>query len=146
MYEHILVPTDGGEPATAALEHALELASIHDATIHACYVIDTTTSPLVVSKAEVRATLREVGEDAAGQAFDDAAALAESYDAALETHLREGKPVEAILDAVDEIDADLVVMGTHGREGVSRRLLGSVAERVIRESPVPVLTVRGDGA
>ena len=142
MYERLLVPFDGGEHATAALEHALELAATHDATVHALYVIDTSTSPLVVSKDEVRDGLREVGEDAAGKAFAQAEALAEEYDVDLQTNIREGSPDGEILAAANAVNADLVVMGTHGHEGLSRRLLGSVTERVVRESPVPVLTVR----
>jgi nucleotide-binding universal stress UspA family protein len=144
MYERILVPTDGGEQATAAIEHTLELATVHDATVHVLYVVDTTTSLLTVSKDEVRDALRTVGEDAAAEAFAEAEAMAEGYDVEFETEVREGKPDDVILDEIDATGPDLVVMGTHGREGVSRRLLGSVAERVVRESPVPVLTVRAD--
>ncbi|QKY20459.1 universal stress protein [Halolamina sp. CBA1230] len=144
MYERLLVPFDGSEHATAALEHALELAATHDATVHALYVVDTTTSPLVVSKDDVRDALREVGEDAAGKAFAEAEALAEEYGVDLATELREGDPEDQILATITDLDVDLVVMGTHGHEGISR-LLGSVTERVIRESPVPVLTVRDEG-
>ena len=144
MYDRILVPIDGGEQAAAALEHALELATVHGATVHTLYVIDTTTSLLTVSKDEVRGALREVGEDAAAEAFTEAEAIADGYDVAFETALREGKPDDVILDEIEANEPDVVVMGTHGREGVSRRLLGSVAERIVRESPVPVLTVRGE--
>jgi nucleotide-binding universal stress UspA family protein len=144
MYDRILVPIDGGEHATAALEHALELATVHGATVHALYVIDTTTSLLTVSKDEVRDALRTVGEDAAAEAFTEAEAMAGDYDVAFETEVREGKPDDVILDEIAASDPDVLVMGTHGREGVSRRLLGSVAERVVREAPVPVLTVHAE--
>ena len=144
MYDRILVPTDGGEQATAALDHALELAAAHDATVHVLYVVDTTTSLLTVSKDEVRNALREVGEDAAAEAFTEAKAMAEGYDVPFETEVREGKPDEVILDEIDATEPDAVVMGTHGREGVSRRLLGSVAERIVREAPVPVVTVHAE--
>jgi len=143
MYDRLLVPFDGSEHATAALEHALELAADHDATIHVLYVIDTTTNPLVVSKDDVRAGLREVGEEAAGQAFAAAEELADERGADLATELREGKPAAQIIESVTDLDADLVVMGTHGHEGLSR-LLGSVTQRVVRESPVPVLTLQRD--
>jgi nucleotide-binding universal stress UspA family protein len=62
------------------------------------------------------------------------------------TEVRSGNPHETILDYTDEHDIDLVVMGTHGRTGLDRYLLGSVTEKVVRTSDVPVLTVRGDGA
>lgn len=55
----------------------------------------------------------------------------------------EGNPHEEILEYVSEHDIDMVVMGTHGRTGIDRVVMGSVAERVVRQSPVPVLTVRG---
>lgn len=144
MYDRILVPTDGGEHATAALEHAFELATVHGATVHALYVVDTTTSLLTVSKDEVRGALRSVGEDAAAQAFSEVETIAEAYDVPFETEVREGKPDEVILDEIDATDPDVVVMGTHGREGVSRRLLGSVAERIVREAPIPVVTVHDE--
>jgi len=65
-------------------------------------------------------------------------------DVPLETTTVEGSPAREIVDHAASIGADLVVMGTHGRSGVDRLLLGSVAERVVRSSPVPVLTVRVD--
>jgi nucleotide-binding universal stress UspA family protein len=60
--------------------------------------------------------------------------------------VRRGAPCEQILETAERVHADLLVLGTHGRRGVSRVLLGSVAERLVRISPVPVLTVRGDQA
>ncbi|GAB7094601.1 universal stress protein [Halolamina litorea] len=146
MYDRILVPTDGGEHATAALEHALELASVHDATVHVCYVVDTSTNPLVVSKDEVRDALRQVGEDAAARAFADAEERAAAHGVELLTDLHEGTPGDEIIAEAEAVAADLVVMGTHAREGVSRRLLGSVAEEVVENCPVPVLTVHAEDA
>jgi len=141
MYERLLVPFDGGEHALAALEHALELAADHDATVHVLYVIDTTTNPLVVSKDEVRAGLREVGEDAAGRAFAAAEERADEHGVDLTTELREGKPAVQILESVGDLDVDLIVMGTHGRSGLRRLVLGSVAEKVLRTTNVPALLV-----
>jgi len=82
----------------------------------------------------VRRALREEGETALDTARRRAG------DVPVETDLIEGSPVSDILDYAR--NCDLVVMGTHGRAGVSRVLLGSVAERVVRQAPVPVLTVR----
>ncbi|QLC35319.1 universal stress protein (plasmid) [Halarchaeum sp. CBA1220] len=144
MYDRILVPTDGGEHATAAARHALELAAVHGARVDALYVVETETSWLTVSKADVKETLRDVGEAAGRDALADLNALAADYDVPFTTALREGSVDEAVLAYAEDVGADCIVMGTHGRAGVSRRLLGSVAERVVRGSPVPVTTVHAD--
>lgn len=148
MYDRVLVPTDGGPHSTAAARHAVELAERHGATLHSLYVVDTGTGWLTVSKAEVRDALREVGEAAGREALRVVERLAADADVELVTAVREGSPDEAILAYVDEADVDLVVMGTHGRTGVERRLLGSITERVVRAADVPVTTITeaDDGA
>ncbi|QDX39420.1 universal stress protein [Salarchaeum sp. JOR-1] len=144
MYDRILVATDGSEPAQAAVRHAVGLAAATDATLAALYVVDTETSWLTVSKADVKQTLRRVGERAGENVLADVAARASDGRVPVETALREGVPDEEILVCADEIGADIVVLGTHGRNGVSRRLLGSTTERVARDANTPVLTVHTD--
>ena len=141
MYDRVLVPTDGGPHSTAAARHAVDLAEMHGATLHALYVVDTGTGWFTVSKAEVRDALREVGEAAGREALCVVEQLAADADVDLVTAVREGSPDEAILAYVGEEDVDLVVMGTHGRTGVEHRLLGSVTERVVRAADVPVTTI-----
>jgi nucleotide-binding universal stress UspA family protein len=141
MYERVLVPTDGSEQALAAARRAFDLAERYGATVHGLYVVDTGTGWLTVSKNELRDALRAVGEDAGGRALAALESLADEFDVELVTELREGTPDEEILAYVDREDVDLVVMGTHGRDGIRRRLVGSVAERVVREASVPVMTV-----
>ena len=145
MYDRILVPTDGGDHALAAARRAFDLAEQYDATVHALYVVETDTNWLTVSKDEVRDGLREIGEDAGGQALDAIEALGDDFDVELVTAMREGSPDEEILEYVGDEAVDLVVMGTHGRGGIRRRLVGSVSERVVREATVPVMTVTADG-
>ena len=144
MYDRILLPTDGGDNSLAAARQALELATVHDATVHALYVTDTSTSLLAVSKSEVRDSLRAAGESKATEALGEIERLAAEYDAHLVTEHAEGTPDEEILAAIDDHDIDLIVMGTHGREGVIRRVVGSVTERVVRGSTVPVMTVSAE--
>ncbi|KAB1196574.1 MULTISPECIES: universal stress protein [Haloferax] len=144
MYSHILFPTDGSECADAALRHALDQAERHDATIHALYVADVREvghAAPAVSATRVREALYDSGEEALKRVADKA------HDAGIdiETTVAEGTPESEILEFADRDDIDLVVMGTHGRSGLDRYLIGSVAERVVRSSPVPVLTVRHDG-
>jgi nucleotide-binding universal stress UspA family protein len=133
------VPTDGSDHALAAARHAFDLAETYGGTVHALFVVETDTSLLSVSKADVRASLREVREDASRQALAAVEDLAGEFDAPLVTAVREGVSDEEILAYA--ADTDLVVMGTHGREGVRRRLFGSVAERVVRGATIPVMTV-----
>ena len=141
MYDRILVPTDGGDHSLSAARRALDLAADVDATVHALYVVATDTGPLTVSKTEVRDALRAVEADAGEAALAAIETLAEGVDVDLVTEFREGVPDEEIVAYVADAGIDLVVMGTHGRRGVRRRLVGSVAERVVRASTAPVMTV-----
>ena len=84
-------------------------------------------------------TLRETGREA----VRDVEVAGTQAGLTVVTEVVEGNPHEEILEFVAEHDIDMVVMGTHGRTGLDRALMGSVAERVVRRSPVPVLTVRG---
>jgi nucleotide-binding universal stress UspA family protein len=139
MYDDILLPTDGSAGMDRVVEHAGELAEAHGATVHALYVVDTaslTDLPMEASLDGVSKRLRNEGEAAVGTVEE------ELGDQRVETVFREGSPAREIVSYAGENDVDVVVMGTHGRTGVDRLILGSVAERVVRSSPVPVLTVR----
>ncbi|MEF8936651.1 universal stress protein [Halobacteriaceae archaeon SHR40] len=141
MYDNILLPTDGSESMDSVLDHAIELATVHDATLHALYVANTASLsdlPMESSWENVSAALRKQGEDAIKTVEEKAG------DLLVETTILEGSPSREIVDYAEENDIDVVVMGTHGRSGVDRLLLGSVAERVLRSSPVPVLAIRLD--
>ncbi|MFW6152879.1 MAG: universal stress protein [Halobacteriota archaeon] len=141
MYSRILVPTDGSAGSMAATEHAIELARMHDATIRALYVVNETAlagASVEVPWEGLYAHLKEEG----AKALEAVTELAENADVPCETAIREGRPSKLIVDEAVESGCDLIVMGTHGRSGLDRILLGSVAERVIRTSPVPVMTVR----
>ena len=139
MYERILVPTDGSPEVDAVLDHAAGLAATHDADLHVLYVINTAGYAGLPGDGAVgglSAMMNEQGETALDRAAERVG------DRLTERVLVEGTPSEEIIDYAEEADCDLVVMGTHGRGGIDRLLLGSVAERVVRTSPVPVLTVR----
>ncbi|WP_435066812.1 universal stress protein [Haloplanus sp. C73] len=139
MYETILVPTDGSRGADAAAAHAVDLATTHGATVHALYVVDVRMSPIDSSMAhdEVAELVEESDEDPTASVLDRAEAAGVP---AVEA-IRLGVPHDCIEAYADEMGADLVVMGTHGRTGVEHALLGSVTERVVRTLDVPVLTV-----
>lgn len=126
MFERILVPTDGSGPANAALEYAGEIATVENLTVHIVHVVDPDTDPADAS--EQLADSREWAGDADAPVIDE---------------VHTGEPREAILEYAATHDVDAIVMGTRGRRGVGRLLLGSVTEAVVRDASVPVLVVRG---
>lgn len=138
MYERILVPTDGSAGADAAFEHAVTLARAAGATLHVINVVDPSLVPPEIGSESVLETFRESGEELVQQLRTEA----EAAGLTVETAVVSGAPAERIRRYAVDHEADLVVMGTHGRTGIDYWLLGSVAERVVRTCPVPVLTVR----
>ena len=142
MYDCILVPTDGSPEVEHALEYAFDLARSHDATVRAIYVVDVAGYgglPMEAALEGVGSALREDGE----RAVDRVEELAPD-DVDVETKVLEGSPSRVIVDQAQPGECDLVVMGTHGRAGIDRLLLGSVTERVVRRAPVPVLAIHVD--
>lgn len=141
MYETIVVPTDGSPAADRAFEIALGLAQQFDASIHAIAVIELGQLPAVVDTEDAD-QYTELGtetlEELSARADETGVSVTtREIDAAAHVH-------RAIVDYTDEQDADLIVMGTHGKTGLNRLVLGSVTERTLRTSPVPVLTVHED--
>lgn len=142
MYGRILVPTDGSAGMERVVGHAADLARVHDAELHLLYVVNTASFanlPMETSWEGVSEMLHEEGEAALDEAESTAG------DVPIQRILREGTPSREIVSYAGQEDCDLVCMGTHGRGGLNRLLLGSVAERVVRSSEVPVLTVRVGG-
>ena len=141
MYDTILVPTDGSDHAVRAAEQALTLADWFDATVHAISVVDTSAASGLLSSGSVRREFVDQLEDGAERAVEAIETMADDS-IAVKTAVLEGKPKTEIISYAAEIDAELIVMGTHGRSGVSRFVAGSVTEHVVRRTDVPVLTVR----
>ncbi|MCO8268566.1 MULTISPECIES: universal stress protein [unclassified Haloferax] len=141
MYSEILVPTDGSRAAERAIDHALDLAKTYDARIHALYVVDTSIYTSLDAGADVVIDALEREGDAATR---HVLAAAEEAGIDAQAEVVTGTAYRSIREYIDDHDIDLVVMGTHGRTGLSHYLLGSVTERVVRTSPVPVLTIRLD--
>lgn len=138
MYDTILVPTDGSGTAENAIERAVDLASTYGATVHALYVVDTAAYGSIEVGADVFVeALEEEGNDAVEE-------VAEKGDAAgvtVKTTVEHGSPSHTIVEYADDNDIDLIVMGTHGRRGIDRMILGSVAGRVVRAADIPVMVV-----
>ncbi|ELY52549.1 universal stress protein [Natronolimnohabitans innermongolicus] len=146
MYDRILVPTDGSEPATAAVEEAIALARQNDAELHALYVVEPI--PLGGFAAGAKPASAEWGDVVERQRAEGNEATAAVAELAADSDLEvveaveHGNPDAQILRYAGEADIDAIVMGTHGRSGADRIVLGSVTETVVRKSDVPVLTVR----
>jgi nucleotide-binding universal stress UspA family protein len=138
MYEDILIPFDGSEGAAEVLHHVSEIAHWAGATIHVLYVADTNRDSVTVVEGQTVDVLVREGEDIVEEAAQTLDTLGVPY----ETDVVQGNPAPTIVEYAERYDQDLVVMPTHGREGVSRYLIGSVSEKVVRLSSVPVLTVR----
>jgi nucleotide-binding universal stress UspA family protein len=142
LFRCILCPTDFSAPAAVALEHAARLAASCGARLWLLHVIPTDVYPLpeiasLPGFPDLRAELRKTAEaDLQEQRRRVPAGVP------VDVALREGVPYEEILAVAAEVGCDLLVMATNGRTGWRHALLGSVAERIVRLAPCPVLTVR----
>jgi nucleotide-binding universal stress UspA family protein len=140
-FKHILVPTDFGESSEKALDVAVDLAKRYGAelTLLHTYEVPVYAYPGMVYTA---ADLLTPMQDRAQAECDRVLKILRERVPSATAILRFGMPSQEIQEAIKETHADLVVMGTHGRRGVNHALIGSVAEKTVRLSPVPVLTVR----
>ena len=142
MSEHVLVPFDGSPQSEAALEHALEAHP--EAKITALTVIDPIEAGYGsrASFPTLSGEWFERAEIAAEETLEHAVVRSEQQGRTIETDTTTGRPARTIVEYAEETGVDAIVMGSHGRDGVARVLLGSVAETVIRRSSVPVTVVR----
>jgi len=163
-FTHILVPTDFSDPAGHALHYATEEAILHRAKVTLLHVLPTHAGtdvyyvsggpesgsreaydPVAGGRlggqplSEPSVVRRDPSEEALTRLHD---LIPEAFHGAWEVETAAGHPADAIVRTAEERHADLIVMGTHGRTGLSHVLLGSVAEKVVRLAPCPVLTVR----
>lgn len=139
-YETLVITTDGSEPAEKAAGHGFDLAGELGAEIRIVSVADSSIATGVGYSGDsgsIRERLREKAEARATSLCDTA--LSRGLDA--EPVVLEGIPAEEIVDYADGTDVDAIVIGTSGRGGVSRAVMGSVADRVVRNASVPVVTV-----
>lgn len=147
MYQHILVPTDGSATSDKAVTEAIAMARLSGGSIRLLHLVDALTVASVADgfasyAAEVLPLLREAGEKVLEAARQRVAAAG----VGVETTLREvvaGRVCDLVQQEAAAWPADLIVIGTHGRRGVQRLLLGSDAEQILRSATVPVLLVRG---
>ncbi|MBO4763256.1 MAG: universal stress protein [Candidatus Methanomethylophilaceae archaeon] len=142
-FSNILVPTDGSEYTKSAIRAAVDFAKKVGGKITALYVLDQTmisNMPMDAAVRNVYDALAVEGKEAVGIVKD----LADAAGVPVEVSVKEGSPVKVILEESSKYD--VIIMGTLGRTGMSKLLMGSVAERVVRASSCPVLVVRANEA
>lgn len=146
MYRRILVPVDGSSCSLKGLNEALQLAKILNARILVLHVVNEAISEPALAPAEYHDNLIESMREAGQETLGNAQAIAREQGAEVEVKLIEStggvRASDCIVDAARLWGAELIVMGTHGRRGMSRLTVGSDAELVMRSTPVPVLLVR----
>ena len=148
MYQNILVPIDGSETAGLGLHEAIQLARTLNARIRVLHVVNKTpfiaagATPVVID--DLISQLRSNGESIVHEAITAARAAGVEVDSRLIEALGD-RAGEIIVSEARDWPANLIVCGTHGRRGLKRILMGSDAENVVRNSPVPVLLIRARG-
>ena len=143
FYRNIVIATDGSENSQKAISYGIEIAKLSGATVHALYVVDTSSFSSIPMDAGWEAMyeiLRKEGE----KAISEVKERGEASGVEVREVIWEGHPSNEIIDFAENNNADLIVMGTLGKTGLDRFLMGSVAEKVVRGSKVPVLVVRSE--
>lgn len=135
--DDVVVALDGSDTADRAGEQALELAGRFGATVHAVYVVNSAVHELQDSPRSIVGLLKEGGEDTVQEYAESAASVEVSATA----NVVDGRPAEEVLRRAEEVDADLVAVGTRGRGRTSENLLGSTTRRIMRDATRPVLSV-----
>lgn len=142
--KRILAAVDGSDTAACGLEFAIERAKRHGATLGVAYAVNRTSVAMAVSNpyGYVDPTpMLEAIDDEAGEILDASISRARTFDVSAKSIKLEGLPADAIVERARETHADLVVMGSHGRRGIGRMLIGSVAGGVVRSCSAPVFVV-----
>ena len=145
MYQRILVPVDGSHTSTLGLQEAIRIAIDQRARLRIIHVVDELVVAQNFDGYFNTGDLLDALRDAGKKALQNALALVRKHDLKAESALFEalgGRISEIIVKEAKKWRADLIVMGTHGRRGVNRMVLGSDAEAILRVTPVPVLLVR----
>lgn len=143
MYERLLLALDGSPPSEKAIPHAMALAQAFKAELHVIRVVPLTVSASHADGAPAAALSALSAEaDEASAYLNSVAAQLSAEGLLVQTAVRSGDVADELLHQAAQIDADLIVMSTHGRSGVGRWVYGSVADRILRQAEIPVLLVR----
>ncbi len=141
LYNKILVATDGSENAKKAVSCAIELAKANDAELYTVYVISNVSMYAGIRDVSWAESMNEHFAREGEEANEMVSEKGKAADIEVKSFILEGNPGEEIVDFAEANDIDMIVMGTRGQTGISRFMLGSVAERVVRHSKVQTLVV-----
>ena len=142
LVKKILIATDGSEYTKNAVEYGVDLAKSTGAKLYAVYVIDTAafaSIPMDAAWESMYELLKQEGDESTGYVAEKAG----EEGLEVERFTVEGHPADEIIKTAEKNSVNLIIMGTLGKSGLDRFLLGSVAEKVVRTSKIPVLIVRG---
>ena len=150
MYQRILVPIDGSPTSNQGLDEAVKLSKLTGASLRLIHVLDPLTfatgfEPYAVYAGDLIPRMEEAGK----QILEQGKARAQAAGVKVDSFLFDGlaaRVSETVIQAAKDWNADLIVIGTHGRRGVGRFVMGSDAEQIVRVAPVPVLLVRAPEA
>lgn len=142
MFNHILVPIDGSDCSLSALDVAAQFARDQRARLSICTVVDPAKAAAMAFGEATMAAACLDALDEEGKALLEGAAVQVRDICPAEVQLLEGPTVESIIDYAKTLGADMLVIGSHGRTGLPRLFLGSVAEGVLRHAAIPVMVVR----
>jgi len=145
-FRKILVPLDFSSHSDAALALAIELAREHGAELHLVHAYELPAAVTMAYGVAIPQAVWDGVQEAAVARLEEGRERAEAAGVSVSTHLATAPAADAIANAAETFGADLIVMGTRGLTGLKHVLLGSVAERTIRNAKCPVLTVKGDAA
>ncbi len=143
FFRSIVIATDGSENTRKAISYGIKIAKLSGATVHALYVMDTSSvsQSWTAGKEIIYEILKKEGQKATSKVKE----CGEASDVEVKEVILEGHPSREIIDFAEDNEIDLIVMGTLGKTGLDKFLMGSVAENVVRNSKVPVMIVRGEG-
>jgi nucleotide-binding universal stress UspA family protein len=142
--KHILVPVDFSQCSLKALRYAVAFARQFKASITLLYVVQQYYLPGDFTGGLDYAALEKEIEENSAKELESIAAKQVGKKAPWKVLLRMGRPVDQIIRVADELNADLIILATHGHSGLKHVVLGSTAENVVRHAPCPVLTVRAE--
>ena len=143
-YKHVLIGTDGGDLMDPVYENAAYFAQLADATVHIAYVLDVagfTAYPVDSSWENMYDVLLAEGKNIVANAKNDLVSRGVNADRIV-TAVLDGHPAEELDKYAGSNDIDLIIIGSHGRKGLDRLLIGSVADKVVRGAQVPVLIIK----
>jgi len=141
LYRNIVIATDGSENTRRAISYGIELAKLSGATVHALHVVNTPSTiseNWTAGKEEIYKIMRGDGEKVVSKLKE----IGEDSGVEVREVLLDGYPSDEIINFAENNNVDLIVMGTLGKTGLEKILMGSVAEKVVRGSKVPVMVIR----